>query len=177
LNFKGVDYKTEWVEYPDLTPTFKAFGIPPHDPDGTDESPDYTSPAVKFDDGTYAMDSKKIARELEKRYPSPSLHLDDPIVANFSLAKFQKHLIPHVVPKVPKLLNERSEEYFNRTRAVRFGMPLAQVEKEKATEERWEEAKEGLVEMADLLRQKGGPCFLGTTGESCFEIWTLTTGA
>lgn len=24
LNLKGVDYKTQWVEYPDLVPTLKA---------------------------------------------------------------------------------------------------------------------------------------------------------
>ncbi|PSN72789.1 hypothetical protein BS50DRAFT_568392 [Corynespora cassiicola Philippines] len=24
LNYKGIDYKTEWVEYPDLAPYFKS---------------------------------------------------------------------------------------------------------------------------------------------------------
>lgn len=166
LNFKGVDFNTEWVEYPDLAPTFKSFGIPPHD----DHNPAYTSPAIQFDDGTYAMDSMKIAHELEKRYPSPSLHLDNPVVANFSLKKFQEPMIPHVVPKVPGMLNERSAEYMHRTREVKFGMPLSQVAKEKATEERWEEAREGAKEVADMLKKSGGPYILGETGECSWTI-------
>jgi glutathione S-transferase len=161
LNFKNIDYNTEWVEYPDLAPTFKALGIPP----GSDDPP-YTSPAIQFDDGTFAMGSLEIAHELEKRYPSPSLHLDDPIVANFKLAKFQKPLVPHVVPKVPEvLLNQRSAEYFYRTREERYSMPLPQYANENATEERWEEAREGIEEVADLLKKNGGPYFLGETGK------------
>jgi hypothetical protein len=50
-------------------------------------------------------------------------------------------------------------------------MPLSQLEKEKATEERWEEAKEGIIETAELLKQKGGPYFLGTTGEYFSSIY------
>ena len=168
LNFKGIDFKTEWVEYPDLAPTFKALGIPPNDPDDPDYFADYTSPAIQYDDGTFAMDSIKIARDLEKRYPSPSLHLDNPIVANFSCAKFQRPLIPHIVPKVPgKLLNERSAEYFFRTRDGKYGMPLSQLEKEKANEECWEEAKEGAKELVDILKKSGGPYILGETGKCC----------
>jgi hypothetical protein len=32
LNYKGVPYKTEWTEYPDVAPTLKKAGIAPHDP-------------------------------------------------------------------------------------------------------------------------------------------------
>jgi hypothetical protein len=35
LNFKGIDYKTEWVEYPDLMPTLKGIGLDPNDPNST----------------------------------------------------------------------------------------------------------------------------------------------
>jgi hypothetical protein len=28
LNFKGVDYKTQWVEYPDIAPTWKELYVP-----------------------------------------------------------------------------------------------------------------------------------------------------
>lgn len=57
LNFKGIDYKTEWIEYPDLAPTFKSFGLPPNDPNGTGYFMDYTAPAIRFEDGKLMMDS------------------------------------------------------------------------------------------------------------------------
>lgn len=165
MNFKGIDFKTEWLEYPDLAPTLKSLGVPPNDSKDPEYYTDYTSPAIQYDDGSFGMDSIQIARELEKRYPSPPLHLDNPIVANFSLAKFQGPLVPHVVSKVlGRLLSERSADYFRRTREDKFGMPLAQVD-ERATEERWEEAKDGVKELVDLLKKNGGPYILGETGK------------
>lgn len=168
LNYKGIDYKTEWIEYPDLVPTLKSYGLAPNDPNAPGYFADYTSPAIRYDDGTYMMDSWKIAHELEKRYPSPSLHLDDPVVGQVmeTLGKIFPPLRPHIIPKVPRvLLNERSAEYFERTRKESFGMPLAQVEAEMATEESWEKAKQPIKDIADLLKKNGGPYFLGKTGK------------
>jgi len=71
LNFKGIDYKTEWLEYPDIAAKFKSFGIPPNK-----KGAEYTIPAVRLADGTYLMDSLQIAGALEMVYPTPSLHLD-----------------------------------------------------------------------------------------------------
>jgi hypothetical protein len=111
LNYKKVDHKTEWVEYPDLAPKFKALGIPPNPKDAPGYFADYTSPTIKYDDGTYQMDSWPIAHELERRYPSPSLHLDDPVVLQIrdQINQVVMPIMPLVMPKVALLLNKRSQ--------------------------------------------------------------------
>jgi hypothetical protein len=67
----GIPYKTEFMEYPDITPTLKAFHIAPHE----DNDPPYTIPAIKIG-SEFFMDSTVIVEELEGRYPKPSLKID-----------------------------------------------------------------------------------------------------
>ena len=69
-----------------------------------------------------------------------------------------------VLPKVARnLLNPPSAEYFERTRQEKFGMPLAQLEREKGGESAFEEAEPGFKKVGEMLREKGGPFFLGET--------------
>ncbi len=113
------------------------------------------------------MDSRKIAAELEKLHPSPSLHLDSAVLPQV------EELIPKAImgplrgvcmPKIPRnLLNKPSAVYFEKTRAERFGCSLAEFEKKTPENEAWEEAEPGLKEMGDLLKKEGGPFFLGKT--------------
>ena len=161
LNYKNIPYKTTWIEYPDIAPTLKGFGLPPNA-----EGRPYTVPAVKLPDGRYIMDSIKIAHELEKLYPEPSLHLDSPVLKQVMelLPSCIGPLTGFIMPKVPRnLLNPSSVEYFERTRAEGFGMPLAQLEKEKGGENVFGEADPGFKKVGQLLRQNGGPFFQGTT--------------
>jgi hypothetical protein len=114
------------------------------------------------------MDSWPIAHKLEELYPSPSLHLQDPIVVRVRdhVQKIMKPLTGFTIPKVPtKLLDERSAAYFNETRKDRYGMSLIEVEEKMATEE-WEEARRPVMEAVGWLRESGGPYFLGKTGQS-----------
>jgi glutathione S-transferase len=169
LNFKQIPYTTSWIEYPDLAPKLSFLSIPPNDRSAADYKTDYAIPAITLPDGTHMMDSWPIAHKLEDLCPSPSLHLDDPIVARVrdQIAHIMKPLTGFVIPKVPKrVLNERSAVYFNETRKERFGMSLVEVEEKLATEEMWEEARGPVMEAAGWLRQKGGPYFLGETGKS-----------
>jgi hypothetical protein len=119
------------------------------------------------------MDSWPIAHSLEKQYPSPSLHINNPIaeqVVNL-LAKLRTPLMPALLPKVPVvLLPNISADYFNRTRKERFGMSLQEFEKTKTADECLEEAKQPAKETGDLLRKHGGPYFLGETGRSCMVL-------
>ncbi|KAF2018679.1 hypothetical protein BU24DRAFT_447328 [Aaosphaeria arxii CBS 175.79] len=166
LNFKGVDYRTDWIEYPDLAPKLKSFGLPPNDRNAPGVSADYSSPAIRFADDTLMMDSWNIIFELEKRYPEPSLHLDDPIVLQVRdlIAVVRDPLMTLTLPKVPDILPERSAQYFYDTRKVRFGMPLSDYYKSKSVEQCWEEVKAPAKQFVDLLNSKdGGPFFLGET--------------
>jgi len=166
LNYKGIPYTTQWVEYPDLAPTLASLGLPPNPRDGPGYFADYSSPAIRYADGRHAMDSWPIAHELEKQYPAPSLHLDDGIVAQVRdlTAVFAAPLRAHMIPRVPLLLPARSAAYFHETREAAFGKALEDVARE-AGEANWEQARPPAEAMGDLLRRHGGPFFLGTTGE------------
>jgi hypothetical protein len=189
LNYKKIDYKTEWVEYPDLAPKLKALcvipssslsdqaqytdiisysGIPPNDPKSPGYHTDYSSPTMRYADGTYMQDSWPIAHKLEEIYPSPSLHLDDPIVVQVrdQIDEIMSPIRGFFIPKVPVvLLNKSSADYFFETRKKRFGMELAEVERTLATDEQWEKARAPAEKTGQWLRKNGGPFFLGGTGE------------
>ena len=127
----------------------------------------YTSPAIRIADN-YTMDSHNIAAALEKAHPSPSLHLDSDIVKKVQalVPECITPLAPVFLPRIPRLLlNPPSAEYFERTREVRFGMPLSQLEKEKGGESAWEAAEVKWRELGALLKAEGGPFFMGKTGE------------
>ena len=112
------------------------------------------------------MDSWPIAHKLEKRYPTPALHLDNTVVVQVRdhILNFMMPLLAHLLPGVPDLLNERSATYFKETRGKIFGVELDQMAK-GATEEGWVNAKAPARQMGDWLRENGGPYCLGETGE------------
>lgn len=113
------------------------------------------------------MDSRKIAAELEKRYPSPPLHLDAEQLPKVEkiLAESMGCMRGVLMPKVARnLLNPPSQEYFERTRAQRFGMPMSQLEEELGGDEAWNQLKPALQAIGDILRQNGGPFVLGKEG-------------
>ncbi|THU93192.1 hypothetical protein K435DRAFT_861716 [Dendrothele bispora CBS 962.96] len=67
LNYKGLAFKTIWLEYPDVEPTLKAAGVPPT---GTrDGKPLYTLPAiVDPSTGAAVAESLLIAKYLDRTY-------------------------------------------------------------------------------------------------------------
>ena len=111
------------------------------------------------------MDSSKIVTELEKRYPDPPLHLDSPILAEIEEIRktMALPLSPILMPRIPRsILNQASVNYFNETRSKRLGMPLDEFEKsEKGGEAAYRNAEPVLRKIAELLRQNGGPFFMG----------------
>lgn len=164
LNYKNIPYKTEWVEYPDIAPKLKSFGLSPN----ADGSP-YSIPTICDTNGKYTMDSKKIVAELESQYPEPSLHLDSPILAKVEAAVAQvlTPLRPVMMPPIPtNLLREPSVQYFERTREARFGMPLPQFGKEQGGDDAWKRAEPAFQEVGKLLKAEGGPFLMGKTGSS-----------
>ncbi|KIK62816.1 hypothetical protein GYMLUDRAFT_223387 [Collybiopsis luxurians FD-317 M1] len=133
LNYKGLPYKTVWLEYPDIESTMKKIGALPttvkHD-----GSPMYTVPAI-YDDSTEVAiaDSVLIAEYLDKTYP------DTPVLiprGTYALQNaFQEFLFSKLmplwiltIPDVPsKCLNPRSAEYFEKHRSLDFGVPSLEV--------------------------------------------------
>ncbi|KAI3318486.1 thioredoxin-like protein [Xylariaceae sp. AK1471] len=163
LNFKGLDYETEWLEYPEIKPRLQ-----PHFPD----KDEFTVPTVIMPDGTYIMDSKIIAQEIEKQYPSPSIHYDSPIRQKFFdiLTNAFIELRPVFIPLVPKrLLKEVNHAYWQKTRDAHVreaynGMSLEQLEKELGGEKAYNAASPHLKDITALLKENDqGPFFMGKT--------------
>jgi len=119
------------------------------------------------------MDSFPIAGVLEIEYPTPSLHLDWEKLPEITekINQLSEVITPWWKAKVPRnLLLPRSAEYFGRTRAQRYNMPLDQLEEERATEERWVEAKPIAEELGAILKASGGPYFRGSSCKSAHVL-------
>jgi hypothetical protein len=139
-------------------------GLGPNPKDAPGYWTDYSIPAITYEDGTSQMDSWPIAHELEKRYPSPSLHLDDPITVKIRdlISPIVGPVIMQFLPYVPDHLPERSREWFYKSRNAAFGKPIQEVHKEALAnaDEGWKQCYEVLKEAADLLKKHEGPFFM-----------------
>ncbi|KAI5865805.1 putative glutathione S-transferase [Durotheca rogersii] len=122
LNYKGLPYRTEWVEYPDIKPRFKD-----HFPADTEK---YTIPTAILADGSWVMDSAAIAERVEAQHPTPAARIDSPYVARVvaELAPAMGALVPVYLPAVhANVLTAASQPYFRATREATFGAALEDV--------------------------------------------------
>ncbi|KAI9688289.1 MAG: hypothetical protein M1820_010286 [Bogoriella megaspora] len=172
LNYKQIPYKTQWTEYPDLAPVISALNVPPND----DGNAAYTSPAVVFhSDKTAIMESRKIAAEIEKRFPSKPVPIETP--GREKVVKALQAFFPKVrtelIPNVPRnVLPERSKEYFERTRSETFGMDIYEWEKIKYGEKPWEACEGDIKELGKLYHEdESGPFLEGN--EVTFADFTV----
>ncbi|KAJ9613500.1 hypothetical protein H2200_003442 [Cladophialophora chaetospira] len=171
LNYKGLDYRTIWVEYPDVEPLIK-----PHLPANTVGIP-YTVPTIQLPDGEWIMDSHKIAGRLEKLYPQPPLDVAaDPHLAEIeSLAdKIVSIVCPDFIFKVAEgLLSEASLPYWHQTREAWFGgQKLHEVATEKGGAEAYRKARPLVDHVTKLLVQNhAGPFFQGATLSYADFVW------
>ncbi|KAF4467786.1 glutathione S-transferase [Fusarium albosuccineum] len=169
FNFKGLDYKTEWLEYPNIKPTLEAH-VSANESTGT-----WTIPTVKFPDGTYLMDSRKIVERVEKEHPEPSVQLDSPTLAKLEqiMPRLMTPLRPIYFTTVPeRILNSESVPYWHETRSKLAGMPLDQLSKEKGGQQAWDAAQPVLQEVEALLKENSdGPFFLGKTPSYADFVW------
>lgn len=165
LNFKGLDYETEFLEYPNLKTR-----IEPHI-----SASAYTSPTIRYTDGKYIMDSKAIVEVIEKDHPEPSLHLDSPYLSKLEelLPQIMPALQPNYIPVIPKrLLNEASVPYWNETREAKIGMPLDEFEKTKGGDPSFSQAEPLLKQVTELLKENPyGPFFTGKTVSYADFVW------
>lgn len=165
LNFKKLDYTTEFLEYPSLETR-----LSPHLP-GADA---YTSPTIAYTDGRYIPDSRVIADVLDKDHPSPPLHLDSAYLDRLErrLPDIVQALRPEIMAQIPvRLLNEASVPYWYRTREDRAGMKLQVLEETQGGDKAWTKAAPLLREVTDWLGEKDGPFFLGETVSYADFVW------
>ena len=171
LNYKGIPYHTEWVEFPDIEPLSKRLGIKPTD-QKSDGSPLYSLPAIHDPStGIYIADSFAIAEYLEKTYPNtPSVFPNGTIGLQKAFeATFTMHLEavwPLILPASNFKLNPASEEYFRRTREILFGKKLEDViPTGNAWTEQWGKFEKGITTIDSYWAStdEKGPYILGDT--------------
>ncbi|KAK0731956.1 putative glutathione S-transferase [Lasiosphaeris hirsuta] len=169
LNYKGLDYRTEWTEYPDIKPRLESH-LPPNE-----KGTDYTIPTIRLPDDTYVMDSRKIADAINARYPSPPLTLDSPALARIEALKPQimgKIRGAYQVGVYRRLLGDASKPYWRRTRKLIAALTPEQLEGGEGPEWKWAEAGPLLAEVTALLGEsEGGPFFLGGEVSYVDFVW------
>ncbi|KZT63925.1 hypothetical protein DAEQUDRAFT_718875 [Daedalea quercina L-15889] len=125
LNLKGLPYRTQWVEYPDIVGLYKSFGLPPAQPG---EVMAYTLPMI-YDPRTKRAiaDSIKIAAYLDDEYPkTPAVSPKElrAFQATFDQA-FMGTLVPAIAPLfLPRqlpFLQPASQPHWRRTRELMLG--------------------------------------------------------
>ncbi|TGO49938.1 hypothetical protein BOTNAR_0411g00060 [Botryotinia narcissicola] len=161
LNYKGIPYKTSWIEYPDIEPTFKSLQVQPNT-----SGIQYTIPTIQIPEVGYVQDSSTIAALLEQRYPSPSLKIETPELSQVEdlIPKLQLSIRPLWLPLLAKgLLNDASRAYFEETRKERVGMDIYEYGEKEGKEERWRDAEPVVRELGKLLKTKGGTFIEGGT--------------
>ncbi|KAH8091011.1 hypothetical protein BXZ70DRAFT_899021 [Cristinia sonorae] len=172
LNYKGLRYRTEWIEYPDIADLCKKIGARPTDV-RADGSNHYTLP-VLYDPLTETVisESTDIADYLDKTYPdTPPLFPAGTrgFHASFQAAYGAVHartnaLLKLVVLSVCLNLNERSSEYFRRTREKSLASRLEDVAPEGEVRDKWFEGlQDDMAKMAGWYRVGGGPFIMGET--------------
>jgi glutathione S-transferase len=122
LNYKRIPYKTVFLEFQDLEPTFKSFGIPPQLPSSFVL---YTVPTIQITStGKYVMDSAPISRYLKGEYPYRPIVLD----SNMAQEIKKQVLLPvniifdtAIAARVIRILKPETQVYFRRSREERLG--------------------------------------------------------
>lgn len=181
LNYKNIPYTTQFVTGSEIESTLSALGIPPNPPKpegvaGPQPSA-YTVPAVKFPDGSTAMDSAVIAPKIEQKSPEPKLDLAPELQAKVMpvLGQALPPMLGIFYPRIQRevLIPETVEQWTAKKEAM-FGMSFAQFEAEKGGETAWKAAQPGhqkLKEVLKEIKQDDGPFVRGK--EVCYVDFIL----
>ncbi|KAI0782746.1 hypothetical protein C8Q75DRAFT_727178 [Abortiporus biennis] len=172
LNYKGLSYRTEWIDYPDISSTCESLHIPPtnKNPDGT---PRWDLPALIDETDPESpvriADAQNIVLYLEEKYHDPSRSLfpspfttDGPapclylLLKQFSDSYFVPYLAPLIIEETLKIMTPRSIVFKNaQLRATTGAKSLAAISagKEGSPEKEavWAKLEEGFGVLAKLL--------------------------
>ncbi|KAL0961166.1 hypothetical protein HGRIS_006138 [Hohenbuehelia grisea] len=169
LNYKGLPYKTVWVEYPDIGKVSKEIGAAPTSTKA-DGRPHYTLPAIHDPStGTSLSDGLAIAEYLDSQYPdTPKLIPDGTAALQAAFSHVHRGSLGDiwnfVLPATNKFLNPRSEEYFRHTREQSFGKRLEDVVPVgEVREKEWGKIKAGFETFDGFLLKSEGEFVMGNT--------------
>ncbi|KAF2164175.1 hypothetical protein M409DRAFT_56874 [Zasmidium cellare ATCC 36951] len=167
LNFKGLNYSTDWTDFCDLHEKLISFGLAPNDPDECIFR--YSSPTIQLPDGSYVMESRHIADALEKLQPEPSLRLDTgyPERAQGIVDLLLRTVVVPFMYRIPDwLLRPEGAKWYHQERQKLFGgMTLYDfAEHEEFSGERaWQKAEPAMNDLRNLLAEnQTGPFVMGS---------------
>ncbi|TRM57440.1 hypothetical protein BD626DRAFT_514772 [Schizophyllum amplum] len=178
LNYKGLPFHTEWVEYPDIEAKCKEIGA---EPTGTREGqPLYTLPVIHDPSmGRTISDSQPIMKYLDEAYPdTPKLF---PEGSQDKLTEVSKELMQNapqwrmlVVPVVVNILNDASKPYFRATREKALGGTLEDIKPQgENLAVRLGALKETYMTFLARVDAGGGPFLLGKA--PCYVDFTAAS--
>lgn len=157
LNYKGLPYRTEWVEYPDLAPLLSSYNVAPNPP----PSVPYTVPTI-YDPHTHRFiaDSTKIALYLDATYPSTPPILPPPIrvfdaAFQHALITVHERIVPLIMYPAMTRLNPRSQAYFRETREKRFGCKMEEICPLEKQAEQWARLEKAFSLLASWFEAAG----------------------
>lgn len=178
LNYKGLPFRTEWVEMPDIAAACKKFGVPPTNPHPGSE---YTVPAI-YDPSTgkSVAESLDIALYLDATYPDrPRLILPGTIgfqcvFTDAFYMKVYQSLLQWIVIRALDTWNAPTSAYLRRQHE---SMVLGATTEQSA--KGWEETKKGLNWLAECLKEnekmgQTGPFVMGDV--PCFADFVVAGG-
>ena len=163
LNYKGLKYRTEWVDYPDIEAICKKYGAPPT----RTEAPFYTLPMI-YDPATKTavVESMEIARYLDRTYPdTPKLLPSDSAALQAAfmdtvLFSIMLPLFLNIAYDVWATLLPRGKVHFRESREQMFGGKLEDLRSDK----HWEECEAAFGKLDAWLKldeSEGEIIFLG----------------
>lgn len=150
LNLKGLQYKTVWVEFPDIEALYEKLDLKPT---GKCTLPVIHDPSTN----KTISDSAAIARYLDETYPSttPLFPPGSEALPNFEDRETFASLLGIMCIKICLNLNPVSGEYYRRTREAQFGNKLEELSPVgPKREEDWKKVQEGFTAAATLLEGK-----------------------
>ena len=163
LNYKGIPYTTQYLEFPEIAPLLTSFGIP--SPPKNEGYGKHTVPAVKFPDGDCVMDSLAIYKRLETdaAYASlPKIPIDEALEQRVDAITTRMFigLGPAFRYNTLMLFNPVGQEYYRKERMGGKELPKPT---DGELNDAWVAAEGVVGELAAVLREggSGGPFFLG----------------
>ncbi|TCD64129.1 hypothetical protein EIP91_004510 [Steccherinum ochraceum] len=170
LNYKGIKYRTEWVEYPDIEPVLKKLGAPSTGIKADGVTPRYTIPTI-YDPSTKTVlaDSWKIVEYLDKTYPNiPALFL--PATRGLTVAFKDAAILlmggtlySLYVLQIHLNMNEGSKAYQRKNNEDKYNLKLEEIAPpgSEVAEKYWAKLSAGLTKVAGWFKVNGDTPFLG----------------
>ncbi|KAI6098902.1 hypothetical protein EDD16DRAFT_1661298 [Pisolithus croceorrhizus] len=165
LGYKGLPFRFEWVEYPDIAPRMKEIGARKNKlADGREM---YTLPVLS-DPNTNALitDSWEIAEYLEKTYPEKPIfpNKSKGLILAFDTAVYDlgRAAVAFLLLRVSQILRERSAEYFITTREALLRKKISEFSPEgPERDEHWAIIKGAIDTLKQWYDKEEGKWLMG----------------